>query len=376
MDENTYEVVVVGGGLAGLTAAIALAQKGISVLVVEKKPYPRHKVCGEYVSNEILPYLEYLGLDVMALGATSINSFSISALNGKKLAARLPLGGFGISRFALDKALYELALSSGAQVVIDTVTRVDFEQKGFMVKTRDNQYRCSITLGAFGKRTSLDKKLNRAFVGRRSPWMGVKCHYHYPAFNSNEVALHCFPGGYGGLSMVENGRVNFCYLAHYKTFSERSGIQDFNKNVVSQNPHLNTFLQGAETVFESPLSIAQISFEKKELVQNHILMCGDSAGLIHPLCGNGMAMAVHAAKIASDVAITYLNEDSYSRTQMELDFKKQWNIHFARRLWYGRRIQNLITQTTLMQSLFHLAPKSEIFLGSLIKQTHGKPILV
>ena len=112
------------------------------------------------------------------------------------------------------------------------------------------------------------------------------------------------------------------------------------------------------------------------MVSNHIIMSGDTAGLIHPLCGNGMAMAIHAAKLASESILRFFKEDDFTREQMEREYQKLWKYHFSSRIYYGRKIQHLITNSIFMNHTFSIFPKSELFLSSIIKQTHGKPILV
>jgi flavin-dependent dehydrogenase len=371
-----YDVIIVGGGLAGLTASICLSKAGLSVLVLEKNTYPNHKVCGEYVSNEVRPFLEYLGLDLEGLGAVPIQNFSISNQNGKVLRTKLPLGGFGLSRFTFDNALYKLALDSQVDFDFKAVTSVVFKERTFQVKTKKGSFQATLVLGAHGKRSNLDKSLNREFMAAKSPWLGVKGHYKIDDFPADHVMLHCFPGGYGGLSITETGVVNLCYLVHYKSFQREKNIASFNKNVVSKNPFLKRFLKDATPIFNEPLSIAQISFEKKKLVNDHVLMCGDSAGLIHPLCGNGMAMAIHAAKIASDIVVRFFEEEAYSRKQMENDYTGQWQSNFSSRLYVGRKVQTVITKSAWINHLFSIIPNSELFLQTIIKQTHGKPILV
>ena len=103
--KKNYDVIIVGGGLAGLTAAILLSRQKKKVLVVEKKTYPFHKVCGEYVSNEVLPFLRSIGFDPFDYGATHISRLRISTPSGKNIVSPLGLGGFGLSRFTTEEEI-------------------------------------------------------------------------------------------------------------------------------------------------------------------------------------------------------------------------------------------------------------------------------
>src|SRR6476661_5583813 len=99
---DNKKVILIGGGVAGLTAAIHLSRAGIAVLVIEKNDYPKHKVCGEYLSKEVDSYLNFLGIDIVSLHPKKINKTTLSTVTGKQIAGELPLGGIGVSRFALD----------------------------------------------------------------------------------------------------------------------------------------------------------------------------------------------------------------------------------------------------------------------------------
>jgi flavin-dependent dehydrogenase len=197
-----------GGGLAGLTAAIHLSKLGIQVSVIEKNSYPKHKVCGEYISNEVLPYFEWLVTGMEKLQPTSINKLEFSTQNGNSITANLPLGGFGISRFALDFHLYNLALSMGCVFIHETVENVIFEEDEFEVSTSvGSRFTSKIVLGAFGKRSNIDVKLNRNFIQEKSYWLAVKSHYKGD-FPNDLVGLHNFKGGYCGVSKVENNAIS------------------------------------------------------------------------------------------------------------------------------------------------------------------------
>ncbi|HZJ20060.1 MAG TPA: NAD(P)/FAD-dependent oxidoreductase [Pricia sp.] len=370
-----YDVIVIGGGLAGLTAAIDLSQKGHRVLVFEKRRYPHHKVCGEYVSNEILPYLKQLGVTLDASDAVAITHLHLSTVQGKLLETELPLGGMGISRYAFDDLLYQRAVGAGTDFQFQNVISIGFNNLTFEVVTDlEETYTSTLVIGAYGKRSGLDKALNRDFASKKSSWLAVKAHYAYDDFPKHVVALHNFEGGYGGLSKTETGAVNFCYLASYSSFQREKDIDSFNTNVVTQNPFLNSFLREASPLFEEPLTIAQISFHPKKAIENHILMCGDTAGLIHPLCGNGMAMAIHSAKIAAELIADFLEKDNQQRAKLENDYQMQWNRHFQRRLWMGRRLQSLLLHPKMSAIALSAMVTQPRLLQKLIQSTHGKPI--
>ena len=372
---KVHDVIIIGGGLAGLTAAIDLSRYGYDIVLFETNSYPRHKVCGEYISNEVDPYLKNLGINLLAAGAVEITDFEISTPNGYKTATKLPLGGMGMSRYAFDNLLYEKASQQGVRFYFSKVSEVTFEHDQFFVRTESEAYAAKVVIGAYGKRSVLDKSLQRDFSFKKHSWLAVKGHFNHSTFPQNLVALHNFEGGYGGLSKTEDGTVNFCYLTSYKSFKKYGDIKEFNQKVVSKNKYLKLFLDEANPVFENPLSIAQISFQKKEPIVNHILMCGDTAGLIHPLCGNGMAIAIHSAKLASELIHHFLKDPTSDRAQLEKDYRQVWNRTFKRRLWYGRKLQNLLLNKNIIDVGIRTAGASKGLLKFIITKTHGKPIV-
>ncbi len=369
-----YEVIIVGGGLAGLTAATDLALSGHKVLLLEKHPYPRHKVCGEYLSAEVLPYLNTLGIKLP--GEIAIDTLSWSVPGRQPVDTRLPLGGIGISRYGLDALLYQRACSAGATVEFETVTDVHPGEKGFRVYTKEQVYESRVVLGAYGKRDSLDKSLERDFIAKRSPWLAVKAHYHFPDWPSDTVGLHTFTGGYGGLSKTELGTVNFCYLVRYDVFKRYGNMEQFTEQVISRNRELREFLDKAVMAFESPMTIAQISFERKNPVENGILMCGDTAGMIHPLCGNGMAMAIHSAAIAARLVNQALSSSSLDSLMLQRQYAKEWGNNFNDRLRVGGLLQRILLTERLASLAQATLARSPQLLRAVIRATHGKTIQV
>lgn len=368
-----FQVAVIGGGLAGLTASIHLAQIGIEVILFEKNAYPIHKVCGEYLSKEVVPYLKSLGIDLEeATNPKQLNKLHFSTVSGKSLKTDLPLGGLGISRFCLDNFLYEKAVENGVKVKIASVENCEFKSNFFFIKTTDNElFNAEIVVGTFGKRSNLDKTFHRKFIQEKSPWLAVKTHFENDNFPDNVVGLHTFNGGYCGLSKTETNVVNCCYLTTYKSFQQHKSIEEFNENWVSKNNYLADFFKNSKSLFNKPLTIAQISFENKSCIEKHLLLCGDAAGLIHPLCGNGMAMAIHSAKLVSELIADYFNAEVRNRTLLETRYQKKWKKVFKNRLWTGNILQSLMLRPKLSDFLVSSALKNDRLLRSIIKKTHG-----
>ncbi len=374
LNSNAADIVIIGGGLAGLVSAIHLSKAGLSVILFEKNEYPKHKVCGEYVSNEILPYLQQLGADPMKTGAKKINRFLLSTTRGKTMETKLTMGGFGVSRYTLDHFLFKHAVQNGCSVLLDSVSDVHFENDMFRVHTRNgNELAAGIVIGAFGKRSNMDVKMERTFIKDRSPFVAVKTHLAGD-FPEDLVALHNFKGGYCGISKVENGNINACYITNYRSFQQYRNTEAFSQKVLCRNPHLKRIFENTVPVFEHPLTISQVSFSNKTTVENHILMCGDAAGMIHPLCGNGMAMAIHSAKIASELIISYFNKKLSSRRELEQAYTRAWNAAFKTRIQTGRILESFFgkdnTARMMMYGLTHIPG----VLPLIIKHTHGKPL--
>lgn len=363
------QVVVIGGGLAGLCFAINAKMKGIEVLIIEPKTYPSHKVCGEYISNEVKPYLVSLGIASTLKNATDINQLKLTNLNGKSLAIGLPLGGFGISRFCLDHALYQRALQLGVQFIHDKVVSIEIINQLKIVHTKNEQIQTELIIAAHGKRALIDKLLHRKFINQKTPWVGIKSHFEIPAFNSSQVELHNFNGGYCGISQVEDKKINLCALVHVDVFKKYSNIHDFVSNEMYKNKFMAAFLNEANCIFEDYLAISQISFQQKTRYSDGILFIGDAAGLIHPLCGNGMAMAIHSAKIASNHVVQYLQHQNFML--LAINYQNEWQQTFNYRMKVGAVLQTLLLKPKLTTIAMHMLTQTPTLVKSIIRQTHG-----
>ena len=204
--------------------------------------------------------------------------------------------------------------------------------------------------------------------------MAIK--YHIRTEHSNDlISLHNFIGGYCGVSNVENGITNLCYMANRKVFQTYGNIQDFEQAVLLKNPFLKHIFSNADFIFDKPITINEISFETKGAVEHNMLMVGDAAGMITPLCGNGMAMAIRSGKIAAEAIIQYCKDKSYDRSHMESGYQKEWSKNFAGRLKFGRQLQRLFGNAMMSDLSVKLAVNCSSIAQSMIKGSHGKPFL-
>jgi len=369
------DVLLVGGGLAGLAAALDLAGRGHQVAVVERKQYPFHKVCGEYVSNEVLPYLRRLGADPAALGPAAISRFMLSSPGGRTLGVPLDLGGFGVSRYALDDYLYQLAAARGVTFYLkNTVTDVAFEpatDRHRVTLADGRTLAARVVLGTYGKRAALDRQLNRAFFGQRSPYLGVKYHLRLPGFPRDLIALHNFADGYAGISAIEDDKLCFCYLTTRENLRRHGTIPAMEQAVLRKNPHLRDILAAAEVLYPQPEVINEISFAPKQPVEQHVLMCGDAAGLITPLCGNGMAMALHGAALAAAATHDFLAGHT-PRTGLETAYARAWQAQFGTRLRVGRAVQRLFGGPVLSELVVGGLRHWPGAVRALMRRTHGQ----
>ncbi|GAA3981471.1 NAD(P)/FAD-dependent oxidoreductase [Mucilaginibacter dorajii] len=370
------DVIIVGGGLAGLFNAILLNRAGLQVTLIEKKTYPMHRVCGEYISNEVIPFLSTLDIDLEHLNVARINRVEVTAASGTKFTQKLDLGGFGLSRYTFDNFLYHKAKTEGVNFMTGTrVEDIRFVADHFEVATPTEVLTAPLVIGSFGKRSNLDQKLKRPFFYKRSPYLAVKFHVRMD-FPTDLIQLNNYKDGYCGVSKTDGDRYCMCYMAHRDDLRKFGSLQSLEENIIRKNPYLNDIFANAEFLLDKPEVINEISFEKKAPVDNHIFMSGDTAGMIAPLCGNGMTMAIHSAKILSEKIVSHYKPGNFTagnRANLEADYTQSWNQQFAQRLWVGRQLQRLFGNNNTTALTLHLLNGLPPVSRYLISKTHGKP---
>ena len=373
---HSFDVAIVGGGLAGLSLSILCSHAGYTTILFEKEIYPFHKVCGEYVSLESWNFINELGLNLAALDLPIIKKLLVSSPGGQTISSDLDLGGFGISRYFMDNELKKLAEENG--VIVCDGTKVDdvlFNENDFTVSFNQQTITAKLVAGSFGKRSNLDVKWKRKFIlkkhGKLNNYLGIKYHVRTD-FPADTIALHNFKDGYCGISRIEEDQYCLCYLTKAENLkTANNSIPEMEKTILSKNSFLKEIFDQAEFLFDKPITISQISFDKKQPVENHIIMLGDAAGMIAPLCGNGMSMAMHSSRIAFDKMDLFLKK-KIRRQEMEREYSYEWNSLFSNRLKRGRRIQRLFGHENLTNKFISLIRYFPFIIKQMVRGTHGK----
>jgi flavin-dependent dehydrogenase len=297
------EVLIIGGGVAGCAASIALARKGRSVTLIEREPTPRHKVCGEFLSGEALEDLHALGIDVASLGAVPIDYVRLAAAR-RAAEAPLPFPAASLTRKALDTALIAAAIAVGVRVKRGRAVQS-------LSRATGNLWQATLADGTpYEARTAFlaTGKLDLRGHGRPKDahqWVAFKMYYRLSAAQTADLAdaseLTLYSGGYGGIQPVEDGITNFCCVVQRQYFA-RAGLrwEGLLAKMQQDCPHLAMRLDGAEPLLDKPITITHIPYGYiRHATEDGLYCIGDQAAVIPSFTGDGISIALHTARRAA-----------------------------------------------------------------------------
>jgi flavin-dependent dehydrogenase len=391
-----YDVVIVGAGPAGSALAIWLATEGWRVLLVERERLPHHKVCGEFLSPEAQSTLAALGVEqsITALAPVHLNGAQVTTASGRTLDLKLSGQAWGISRYTLDAALAAAAEARGAEVWTETTVTRCIEVKGETAGGQRVQlrrrHRAANTQAANTQDDSRGSDIveSRAVVlacgrhgaplpgsqnrGRRAgnSSVGIKCHFAHITM-PKQVELYLFAGGYVGINPVENGAANVCALASYDTFARggRSprGLIDA---VAEWNPAFGERLCKAYALPETECAVAPVNTWRRPSPWTQVPCIGDSAAMIPPLCGDGMAMALRSAELCGPLLSGYLH-NRYSWREVGEQYSRVWHREFSRRLHIGRWLESMLLFAPTADLLARVGGAVPALANYLVQATRG-----
>lgn len=312
------ECLVLGGGLAGSMAGLLLAQSGRSTILVEKEETAHHKVCGEFLSPEATAYLAAAGIHPTALGAVPIHILRLSVAN-RTIETTLPFAALSLSRRILDEALLTRAAEAGCivrrGVVVENLSRNGSEWKA---RLGDGQsISAAAVLLATGKHDLRGWPRSR---GIQSDLVGFKLHWRLAraqtAALGDAMELYLFPGGYGGLALVENETANLCLVVRKRVLRGLGGWPAFLTSLLKKNRRIRQLLDAAAPLWDRPLAISSIPYGHLGFVQiaPGLWPVGDQAAVIPSFTGDGMSIALHTAALATSMLQSGGSPAEYQRT--------------------------------------------------------------
>jgi flavin-dependent dehydrogenase len=296
------EVLILGGGVAGCAASIALARKGRSVTLIEREPAPRHKVCGEFLSGEALEDLHALGIDVASLGAVPIDYVRLAAAR-RAAEAPLPFPAASLTRKALDTALIAEAIAAGVRVERShSVQSLRRTTSSTWQVTLDDGTTCEAptVFLATGKHDL------RGHARPKDPyrWVAFKTYFRLAPAQAAELAraseLMLYPGGDGGIQPVQGGIANLCCVVQQRHLARVNfRWENFLAKMQQDCPHLAMRLAGAEPLFDKPISVTHIPYGYiRRSTEDGLYCVGDQAAVIPSFTGDGISIALHTARCA------------------------------------------------------------------------------
>ena len=295
-----HEVLILGGGVAGCAAAIALARAGHDVKLIEREPTPRHKVCGEFLSGEALEDLHLLGIDVAMLGAVPIDKVRLAAAH-RAAEAPLPFPAASLTRKALDTELIATAIAAGVHVKRGRSVQS-------LARMPGNLWQATLDDGTTREAPTAFLATGKHDVrGHTRPddperWVAFKMYFRLAPAQAAELAraseLMLYPGGYGGIQPVEDGIANLCCVVQKRYLAPLDHRwEKFLAKIQRDCPHLAMRLAGAEPLLDKPIAITHIPYGFIRRTTEEGLYCiGDQAAVIPSFTGDGISIALHTAR--------------------------------------------------------------------------------
>jgi menaquinone-9 beta-reductase len=342
---DNYDVIVAGGGPAGTSAAIHLAHGGGRVLLVEQKRFPRAKLCGEFISPECWRHFERLGVGaaMKSAGPALLAETVFYSSKGHHVAVPSAwFGGsaaFGLSRAVMDDVLLRRAQNDGVTVLEGaSIGEPIFELesvKGVRVKvdSHHEEYRAPVTVDATGRARILSRHIDRKLDHRsakRSGLVAFKAHLRNTRVTPGACEIYFYPGGYGGLSTVEAGTSNLCFIIaaeHVRRCD--SDPNRVMREFVMKNPRAAHTLESAALCSEWLSASWERFGRQRPSPAPGLLAIGDSAAFIDPFSGSGMLMAFESGELAAQ---TILRCQNSAFTELADAYTASYNQTFAPRL--------------------------------------------
>jgi menaquinone-9 beta-reductase len=343
-----FDVMIVGAGPAGSSLAIRLATAGFRVAIAEQKKFPRHKLCGEFISPECLTHFSEIGVseNIAAANGASLRETVFYSLAGRSVSIRSDVFGsgavaVGLSRSEMDEILLDRARYAGV-VVFEETTAIGLifdgtRTVGIELRDQGMQKRevfSPILVDATGRSRMLVKKIHPP-EHQKPTLTAFKTHLAGAKPKDGVCEIYSYPAGYGGLNSVGE-LTNICFIASAGSVKELGNDPNaLMRQLVMQNPRASETLAEAEAV-EPWLAVAIERFGTVEPAPlDGVLAIGDAASFIDPFTGSGMLMALESSRLAAGVIQKWPGEPASLRRE----YLRAYTEKFSTRLRYSNLLR-------------------------------------
>lgn len=359
------ELLVIGGGPAGLAAAIAASRRGRRVALCESASYGRDKVCGEFLSPEVVEDFAALGCAdwIETLRPAPLRDVLLTAPGGARLGLRLPgPPAWGLTRRAMEGFLAGRARAAGAAVHERSPVRaLARDGAGWRFQAAEGEGRTDALVCAFGKRSSLDRPLELPRSRSPEAFAAAKAYFDAPASEVLEadVELHLVPGGYVGLNAVEGGRLALCALLDGDATSDWTALADR----FAASPELAARLRRAGAPSGAVRGLAKFGFRAQKLHHAGALLCGDAARMMPSFTGDGMAVALRSGRLASAALDARDPPGAYAAS---------YRAEFSRRLFFANLLHRAFFNPVLFAAIAPLLDRRPSLTQRVYEWTRGR----
>jgi flavin-dependent dehydrogenase len=379
---DNYDVIIAGGGPAGASAAIHLAHGGARVVLIEQKKFPRPKLCGEFISPECQEHFDKLGVAaaMISSGPALLDETVFYSSKGHHVAVPSKwFGGraaYGLSRAVMDEVLLRHAQEKGVVVhegASITEPLLDGERvAGLRVKLEGThrEFRALITIDATGRARILSRKIDSG-SGKRSSLVAFKAHLRKTKVAPGACEIYFYPGGYGGLSTVEAGTSNLCFITsaeHVKRCN--SDPNRVLRDCVMKNRRAAHTLETAEVCSEWLSASWERFGRQRPSPAPGLLAIGDSAAFIDPFTGSGMLMAFESSELVARVVLRHQRD---SLTDVEADYVASYRRAFDARLRICGLLRRAAFSPRLAELGIAICGASERLRNRLVRATRADP---
>jgi menaquinone-9 beta-reductase len=336
---ETKRITIIGGGLAGLTLGIGLRQRDVPVIIYEAGNYPRHRVCGEFISGRGQATLERLKLFELIEQVGSVRAQTAAFFSETKSTAprSLPTSAICLSRFTLDAALAKRFRELGGELREGERSRIEDIGEGIVRAT--------------GRRAQTEKNGSR--------WFGLKIHARNLTLAA-DLEMHVSARGYVGLCKINDGEVNVCGL--FRKYADGNDESKSRRELLRGQPGspLRERLAHAEFIENSFCAVAGISLRPQQATSCAEICIGDAITMIPPVTGNGMSMAFESAELAIEpLAAWSRNKLTWNEARQKI--ARDCDALFARRLASAKWLQLIILTPALQNPLIAFAARNGWF---------------